>query len=116
MRRVLRCAGLLSGYHVGGALQPVLWYPDGGYAVFPHRLAGGDNLPAAYQRLTARRAAMRHTPPPGFADTRELAWVPLVEIIEGRCACTACQGVIFLAISRPPARWPVCKSSLSGLC
>lgn len=90
VRRVLRRAGLLSGYHVGGALQPVLWYPDGGYAVFPHRLAGGDNLPAAYQRLTARRAAMRHTPPPGFADTRELAWVPLIEIIEGRRVCGAC--------------------------
>jgi hypothetical protein len=79
-------AGLLSGYHVGGQLQPVLWYPAGCYACYPHRLAGGDELPAQYQRLAARRLAMRAAAPPGFDDTQELAWVPLAEVLEGLCA------------------------------
>jgi len=64
----------------------VLWYPAGGYACYPHRLPGGEELPAQYQRLAARRRAAQASAPPGFADTRELAWVPLAEIAEGMCA------------------------------
>ncbi|KAK9909428.1 hypothetical protein WJX75_002152 [Coccomyxa subellipsoidea] len=86
-------AGILSGYHVcGDDLGEVLWYPPGHYAVFPYQLQGRADIPRRYARLRASRgrvkgrrrlALVRQAGHP--KPMSSLAWIPLSELIAGRC-------------------------------
>jgi len=75
--------GLLTQATLRGPLSPVLWYPSGSYAVFPHGLPPGDEAWSLPERFDARRRVGRASVSAG-RDTANLAWVPLSSLTSGR--------------------------------